>query len=136
MNQFQSIIKMKCPKCRKGDIFTEPFLWSDPLKMPVECPNCGQYMEPEPGFYYGAMFLSYLFSGFALLAVSLTSVFYFKFSVFTAMSLVILVGLISYIKVLRLSRSLWIHLMVKYNPRPPDEVDIKNAFNKGPTVQK
>ena len=32
--------------------------------MHKECPVCGQLYEPELRFYYGAMFLSYIISGF------------------------------------------------------------------------
>jgi hypothetical protein len=27
--------------------------------MHVHCPHCGVALEPEPGFYFGAMFVSY-----------------------------------------------------------------------------
>ncbi len=30
--------------------------------MPERCPECGFYNQPEPGFYWGAMFLSYAIS--------------------------------------------------------------------------
>ena len=32
------------------------------MEMPAECPVCWQTYEPEPGFYYGAMYIS---SGFS-----------------------------------------------------------------------
>lgn len=37
--------------------------------MPEKCPECGKLTQPEPGFYYGAMYVSYalcvaLFIGF------------------------------------------------------------------------
>ncbi|TGE15218.1 DUF983 domain-containing protein [Hymenobacter elongatus] len=37
--------------------------------MPDNCPICGQAYEPEPGFYWGAMFVSYGFS-VAIFAIS------------------------------------------------------------------
>ncbi|RSK46886.1 DUF983 domain-containing protein [Hymenobacter rigui] len=30
--------------------------------MPEDCPVCGQHYEPEPGFFWGAMYISYAFS--------------------------------------------------------------------------
>ncbi len=39
-----------------------------------ECPHCGVRLEPEPGFYQGAMYVSYAFT-VALLAV-LAVIFY------------------------------------------------------------
>lgn len=41
--------------------------------MPSHCPVCGQAYEPEPGFYWGAMFISYGFNTavFALVGLGL-----------------------------------------------------------------
>lgn len=30
--------------------------------MPESCPVCGQHYEPEPGFYWGAMYISFAFA--------------------------------------------------------------------------
>jgi len=105
-----------CPRCRKAKIFTEPFSFNDPLAMPKRCGVCGQRTEPEPGFYYGAMFLSYIISSFGLLAPTLLLVFYFKWSVYGALAFTIFLASLMYIRLLRLSRSIWLHINVKYNP--------------------
>ena len=53
----------KCPKCRKGNIFkTSIFDLSGFWKMNSHCSNCEVSFEPEPGFYFGAMFVSYAIS--------------------------------------------------------------------------
>lgn len=64
----------KCPRCRKGDIFKTSMLditgfW----KMNDHCTNCGVSFEPEPGFYFGAMFVSYALSVvlFAVIGIGL-----------------------------------------------------------------
>ena len=57
----QAILSQKCPKCRKGNMFLHPFL-KKPHKfnqMYDSCPNCGQTYYPEPGFYFGAAYISY-----------------------------------------------------------------------------
>lgn len=82
-----------------------------------QCATCAQRFEPEPGYYYGAMFLSYGISVFLLLPGALFMVFYLKWSVNAAMALVIFLGAIFFIRILRFSRSLWINLMVRYDPR-------------------
>lgn len=53
-------LESKCPRCREGDIFKYPL--RRVLKFGImnrECAACGALFEPEPGFYYGAMFVSY-----------------------------------------------------------------------------
>lgn len=84
--------------------------------MPKACDKCGQLTEPEPGFYYGAMFLSYILSSWFLLLPTLLLVFYFKWSVSAAIFFTIFLGALSYVRFLRGSRSLWLHIMVKYDP--------------------
>ncbi|RIY12225.1 DUF983 domain-containing protein [Hymenobacter rubripertinctus] len=39
--------------------------------MPVSCPVCDQTYEPEPGFYFGAMYISFAFSTGIMLVVGL-----------------------------------------------------------------
>ena len=113
---FKAMWQYKCPRCRSSGIFCEPFEISRPLDMPHHCQKCGQRFDPEPGFYFGAMFLSYIISGWLLLLPTLLLVFYFKWSVGSAIGLVILIAAMLYLRILRGSRSLWLHLNVKYDP--------------------
>lgn len=55
------IVKLKCPRCQKGDLFTNPGLlvFKDVLKMPERCPNCNQDFKIEPGYYSAALWISY-----------------------------------------------------------------------------
>ncbi|MBD2768165.1 DUF983 domain-containing protein [Hymenobacter sp. BT664] len=39
--------------------------------MPAQCPVCGQAFEPEVGFYWGAMYISYGFSTLIVAVVGL-----------------------------------------------------------------
>jgi len=115
MSWLSSFWNMTCPRCRSGKLFKEPFEFSKPLDMHKECLVCHQKTEPEPGYYFGAMFLSYIFSAWYLLIPTLLLVFYFKWSVGGAIAFIIFIGLISYFKILRLARSLWIHIDVRYD---------------------
>lgn len=53
----------RCPRCAKGQVFKHPI--SRLLhftEMNNTCSVCGASFEPEPGFYFGAMFISYAFA--------------------------------------------------------------------------
>ena len=53
----------KCPVCREGDIFRYPASAISKFNiMNPSCPHCGVRLEPEPGFYQGAMYVSYGFT--------------------------------------------------------------------------
>lgn len=84
--------------------------------MPLRCKVCNQKIEPEPGFYFGAMFLSYLLTAFPLLGIGLLLAFGLKWSMGGIIAALLFIAALTFIKVLRFSRSLWIHLMVRYQP--------------------
>lgn len=56
-----SIIHCKCPKCMEGDLFIHrsAYTLKGMFDMPDRCPVCGQDFQIEPGFYLGAMWVSY-----------------------------------------------------------------------------
>ncbi|WP_339713930.1 DUF983 domain-containing protein [Cyclobacterium amurskyense] len=58
-----AILKAKCPKCRKGNLFpASVFSFRKLSQINQCCPNCGVELVPEPDFYYGAMYISYALS--------------------------------------------------------------------------
>ena len=63
-NYYWSILTMKCPRCRRGDMFKEGNPYSKlSLKhifnMHDNCPVCNQKYDMEPGFWYGTGYVSY-----------------------------------------------------------------------------
>ncbi len=57
-----ALLNCKCPHCRKGDIFKAPAYSTKFTETNTNCSNCKIHYEPEPGFFWGAMFISYIFS--------------------------------------------------------------------------
>jgi len=51
----------KCPHCHHGNMFLykNPYALAHMSDMPESCPVCGRSFFPEPGFYWGAMYMSY-----------------------------------------------------------------------------
>ncbi|WP_310397119.1 DUF983 domain-containing protein [Hymenobacter sp.] len=63
---------LRCPRCHEGKLFSHSALNLRQFdEMPVACPVCGQAFEPEVGFYWGAMYISY---GFSTVIVALVGV--------------------------------------------------------------
>lgn len=117
MEALKSVLEYKCPKCRQSKLFVEPFEMSRPVNMRYSCEICGQKFEPEPGFYFGAMFISYIFSGWIFIGTALFLVFAVGWSLEASMAVVVALAALSFFKLMRLSRSLWIHMMVKYDQK-------------------
>ena len=123
-----SVLGKKCPRCRQSDMFVSPLMLTKPLEMHERCKVCGQNFMPEPGFYYGAMFISYIMSSFFFLIVAGIAIMYFKWSVEAAFGLIIFLGIVLYIWVLRISRSIWIHIMIKHDKEAKENYKERN-FN-------
>ena len=57
------MLGQRCPRCRSGRLFVHSALHLAKFdQMYKQCPVCEQYYEPEVGFYWGAMYISYGFS--------------------------------------------------------------------------
>jgi uncharacterized protein (DUF983 family) len=111
-----SILTVKCPRCREGNMFPEDTLYSTKFaNMHSNCPCCGQTFEPEPGYYYGAMYVSFGFN----VAIFLVAFFVLSqlvqevtIPMLLGVIVVVVVGLLPII--FRLSRALWIHIFIRY----------------------
>jgi len=59
-----SIINRKCPHCHEGEFLVSrnPYDLSVVGDLLKECSVCHRKFEPEPGFYYGGMYVSYAFA--------------------------------------------------------------------------
>lgn len=115
-----AVLTGKCPRCRQGDMFKYSLLHITKFsEMHDDCPHCGHHFEEEPGFFIGAMYVSYAFS----VAILLNTVFvlYYVFgdpdlSVYLISVVAIAVLLFPFS--FRYSRILYIYLFgsVKYHP--------------------
>lgn len=56
-----SIFKYKCPRCHQGEFFESrnPYNLKKAGNIRETCSHCDLKYSPEPGFYYGAMYVSY-----------------------------------------------------------------------------
>lgn len=67
-----ALLNGKCPRCREGEMFTDPATRLSRFNhMNHTCQHCGQRLEPEPGFYQGAMYVGYGFTMAVTILVSL-----------------------------------------------------------------
>lgn len=120
-----SMVGMKCPRCHEGPLWRSPLYKLKLYDMHENCPVCGLKYEREVGFWYGAMYVAYTFSSGALLIVMLVTMLVLKWelpSVFTAVGITALIG---FTYNARLARSVWISLMVDYNPNWKQENEEK-----------
>jgi len=116
-----SLLKLKCPHCRQGDMFTKKHSFTRGfMKMHKTCPVCGQQLEIEPSFYYGTAYVSYSLA----VATSVVSFFAWwlvigfsfhdnRFFWWMGVNGFFLVVMQPYL--MRLSRTVWLSFFVKYD---------------------
>lgn len=107
---------MKCPRCREGDLFKKPFNFSKPLDMHERCEVCNQKTEPEPGYYFGAMFISYIWTGWLCLFIVGITMIFLGWSIAQAFALLITAFVLTFFWVMRISRSIYIHIDIQQDP--------------------
>jgi uncharacterized protein (DUF983 family) len=110
-NFLLDVLHEKCPKCRQGYVFKQNVPL---LKLPVmndECDQCNYRYDREPGYFLGALYISY---GLAVLqGVLAFFILHYSFpslSTFYEILIVILVMTILGRKNYKLSRVIYIHI--------------------------
>jgi len=117
-----AIWRGKCPRCHQGNIFKNPLRnISKFSQMNQECPICGASFEPEPGFYFGAMFVSYALNVVLFAVVGLVLYFLFNPSDVVYVISVGLAALIFTPFFFRLSRILFLYWFGGHHYHTPEQ---------------
>ncbi len=111
-----SIYNNKCPKCHQGDFFiTKSPYHKDFIKMHEKCSHCHDLFNKEVGFYYGAMYVSYGLNIGIGVALFLLMVLIFKIDLLIYLFSFLIIEVILFPWVMRISRLIYINLFVKYD---------------------
>jgi uncharacterized protein (DUF983 family) len=125
MGPIKATLTFQCPACRKASIYENPdlFTLSNMSKNKKHCSHCGTDLQPEPGFYFGAAYVSW-----ALTVATWVSVLvalqcfnawgWMQFSFLENPGTFLWSGIGTSIVLFpysfRLSRSIWAHFFIKY----------------------
>ena len=109
----------KCPRCRQGSIFKFPLRKLTKFSMMnTDCPSCGASFEPEPGFYFGAMCVSYALNVVLFISVGLVLYFLFEPSDVIYVSVIGVAALLFTPFFFRVSRVLFLYWFGGYHYDP------------------
>ena len=119
-SKISSVLEERCPQCRQGQMFTHAkYNIRHFDKMHNQCPECGLNFEVEPGFYTGAMYVSYAFSVAIFIIVGFFLFIFFSDPGILVYVMSTLLTIIVLFPVLfRYSRVIYLHLFggISYNP--------------------
>lgn len=120
-----SIFRMRCPRCHEGHLFVEKnaYKLKSVAKMHDRCPKCGLDYQPEPGFYFGAAYVSYGLTVAVWVAVvvalmTFDAIGWIDYGFYDNPKTLLFTGIVTLLVLLplvfRLSRSIWINFFVRY----------------------
>ena len=111
-----SILTQKCPRCHKGDMFPKGTLYTPKFAdMHQYCACCGQDLEPEPGYYFGAMYVSFgISTGIFLVVFFFLNLLVEEITLTMIMTMVVVI-VIGFLPItFRVSRAIWINIFENY----------------------
>lgn len=129
ISKFQALITCKCPRCRKGNMFTNStFSIKYGRRANVHCPVCNLRFEREPGFYEGGMYFNYALNVAILVASGIATYVLLGDPnqwVYFGVSASMVVLLVSFTS--RLSKSMMLHFVGGVDFEPDAESKYKKA---------
>lgn len=110
-NLLMRIINEKCPNCGKSDVYEKKKKFLELPVMKEDCDSCHYHFDREPGYFLGAMYISY---GLAVLQGLLTFLLLYIFlpnipTISVVISILVVICLFS-MKNYKLSRIIYIHI--------------------------
>jgi len=136
-NYLWSIFSMKCPRCRRGDMFVQPSTYKklslkNILNMHECCPVCKQKYDMEQGFWYGTGYVSYALTvaicvatfvaWWVLIGISISDNSIFHWLIANGIILLLLQPWL-----MRISRVIYLYFFVRYDAdyeiNPPTAFD-------------
>ena len=117
-SKLYSISTLTCPRCQIGELYpTKTFSFKRPFDMYENCPHCQQRYVLESGFYYGAMFVSYILTSFLMFGMFAFCKWVLGFGVLNSFIGVTIIVFALFVWIFRVSRAVWINFFVKFNPK-------------------
>ncbi len=129
-----SIFKFKCPHCHEGEFFVNrnPYHLTTVGDILTTCPVCARRYTPEPGFYFGAMYVAYALGVALFVAVYVaTWVLYpqAELPLYSALIIGSLIILGPYLYAL--SKTIWANLFFSYKGVEPTEKERAQLRERG-----
>jgi uncharacterized protein (DUF983 family) len=106
--RLSAVLRQRCPVCLEGPMYSGLF------RMYERCPECSHQFEREPGFFQGAMYVSWvsgvgLFAALALLAQAGLAP---RIGLVPGLTIAIVVYLLAVPQLFRYSRVIWAHVNI------------------------
>jgi len=112
-----SVLFNKCPQCHQGNVLKyPPYKLNKLLDTEEQCSHCNLKFDKEPGFFYGALYVSYALTSGIFIVAYLLQVMFLNWPITKFAIAMVSLLLLTFPLIARWSRVLWLNFFVKYNP--------------------
>ena len=128
-----SIVKFKCPYCHEGEFFVagNPYDLTKAGDLHRECSVCGRKYEREPGFFFGAMYISYALAISLCVPVYIACVVLFPdAALWTSIVAILSALLLSAPLMYALSKILWANMFMDYLGVEPTKKELADQESR------
>ncbi|MCB9184178.1 MAG: DUF983 domain-containing protein [Flavobacteriales bacterium] len=128
-----SIFRYKCPHCHEGEFFVDrnPYHLSTVGDVLERCPVCERRYTPEPGFYYGGMYVAYALAVATCTTIYVATIVLWPSASTGATTALVLGGLIMAAPWLyAISKTLWANIFMGYKGVAPTEKERLQALER------
>lgn len=123
-SKLYGIFRFKCPHCHEGEFFVDrnPYNLFKAGDLHEECSVCHRKYTPEPGFYYGGMYVAY-----ALAVATFVTAYVATTVLYPQASTELIVGIVLFSLIFlapllyALSKTIWAALFISYKGVGPTE---------------
>ena len=107
----------KCPRCHQGKVFANrnPYNIRETLHMKSDCDHCGLHYEREPGFFYGAMYVSYAITAIILFIWLVSDLLWLHQEPEVLFGWVVLTVLLTFSLIFRWARIIWLNFFIRFD---------------------
>ncbi len=112
-----SLATNTCPRCHKGKVFesNNPYNYKNGLKMKEQCSCCKLKYEREPGFFFGAMYVSYALTSGLFIVFYLVDSLWLHLETWLLLTLIITSIIALFPVNFRFGRLIWMNFFTRYN---------------------
>jgi hypothetical protein len=130
VNIAYSVVFNKCPQCHQAKVLKYPPYQINKLLDTEElCSHCHLKYEKEPGFFYGALYVSYALTSGVFIVAYILQLTLLELPITQFAILMVSVLLLTFPLIARWSRVLWLNFFVPFNPSKAKN-SISNTSNK------
>jgi hypothetical protein len=116
-NKLYSILHSKCPHCHEGQFFVDgnPYHLMKAGDILDQCPVCARRYTPEPGFYYGGMYVSYALGVALFVSIYVAILVLYPAATMWTYVIGVVAGLVVFAPVIYMySKIIWANLFFAY----------------------